>query len=954
MPTRAVTIAVVLLLAAPAPADDYFWNPGTTSGNWAFNPNWSTPTNVPPYTTNWSSGSIGNRNTAHFTAAGQTINVNDFIPIAGINFTADGISVVSGGGTSDLRLEGSVPVSVAGTNTATITEDVVSIGAGVSLVKQGTGTLVLSGANTLTTVNVAAGTLRLGSSSAIGSTASSPALVVDGTLDLAGFSANRGVLSGSGTITNSASATTSTLTVGTGAIGTTTFSGVIQNGGGTVALTKVGTGTLILSGANTYTGVTSINEGTLRLDSAGALGTVGTISFVGGTLQFTSSNTTDYSSRFSNAAGQQYRLDTNSQSVTLASNLTSVGGSLNKINAGTLTLSGANEFTGGVTITNGRLVLNNANALGNSGAITFAGGTLVFSTNNAVDYSSRFTNTGSQPYSFDTSGQTVTLASDLAGAGMGLLKGGTGTLILSGTNTYAGTSTIFNGTLQIGNGGATGSITGDVANSATLAFNRSSDLTYAGVVSGTGSLTKLGAGTLTLSGTNTYTGPTTVGGGVLSISTLADGAVNSNIGAATSAAANLVLNGGTLRYTGGTVTTNRLFTLTQNGGTLDAGGSGSLQFNGPGAVAFTGSGARTLTLTGGTAGVLIPNLGDGTGGATGVTKTGVGIWGLSGTNTFTGPVAVQQGILWLVNTGVGGTNAAYTVSSGALLQVGTGFGGNVLSLGSLAGGGVVRPNDSGSFGTESVVIGGANTSTAFAGQLTNGGAGTTILAVTKTGGGTLTLTGTNSYTGATAIDGGTLAVNGSLAAGSLVSVNSGGTLRGTGNVNGQVSVFSGGTVAPGNGMGTLTVGNTFWLGGGGFEFEYNGGTTTPVAGTDNDLLKGRSGTFLNLAGLSTANRFNLDISATVGGASGSVAYRFAEFDTITGATPGDVSNLFNVTGDFYGTPSVTLTDGASLDYLTVTYTPIPEPGAVLLLCFAGLGVTRTVRRSRGAKAADTR
>src|SRR5262249_30053190 len=104
---------------------------------------------------------------------------------------------------------------------------------------------------------------------------------------------------------------------------------------------------------------------------------------------------------------------------------------------------------------------------------------------------------------------TSTLSAAVSGIGT-LSKPGARTLILSGTNAFAAGTGIMNGTLQIGNGGFTGSIAGDIPNNAALVFNRAGALTYAGVIDGTGTVTQAGSGILTLSGANLYTGATAV------------------------------------------------------------------------------------------------------------------------------------------------------------------------------------------------------------------------------------------------------------------------------------------------------------------------------------------------------------------------------------------------------------------------------------------------------------
>jgi autotransporter-associated beta strand protein len=151
-----------------------------------------------------------------------------------------------------------------------------------------------------------------------------------------------------------------------------TFRGVMSTAN--LALEKVGSGKLTLSGSNTYSGGTTLTAGTLALGSANAIGASGTISFGGGTLQSSAGNTTDYSARFSNAASQQVKIDTNGQNVSLASNLTSSGGSFTKLGAGSLTLSGTNSYTGGTTVSAGTLLVSGS--LTTSAVTVGSGGTL--------------------------------------------------------------------------------------------------------------------------------------------------------------------------------------------------------------------------------------------------------------------------------------------------------------------------------------------------------------------------------------------------------------------------------------------------------------------------------------------------------------------------------------------------------------------------------------------------
>ena len=153
-----------------------------------------------------------------------------------------------------------------------------------------------------------------------------------------------------------------TLTIGTGS--GSTFAGVIS---GTGSLIKDGSNTLTLTGANTYTGTTTLTSGEVNLGVAEIAGTSGplgqsaannpgSIVLNGGYLQYSDANQNDYSGRFSTASAQQYNVDTNSQNVTWATALTSSGGgSLTKTGLGTLTLTGANTYTGATTVNAGTL-----------------------------------------------------------------------------------------------------------------------------------------------------------------------------------------------------------------------------------------------------------------------------------------------------------------------------------------------------------------------------------------------------------------------------------------------------------------------------------------------------------------------------------------------------------------------------------------------------------------------
>ncbi|WP_210215488.1 autotransporter-associated beta strand repeat-containing protein, partial [Pseudoxanthobacter soli] len=138
----------------------------------------------------------------------------------------------------------------------------------------------------------------------------------------------------------------------------------------------------------------------------------------------------------------------------------------------------------------------------------------------------------------DGAGTTATISSSISGSD-GLEKTGAGTLVLSGANTYTGGTTVTDGTLQLGDATGVGSVVGNIVDNAALVFANPTAQTFAGVVSGSGTVTKQGAGTLTLTANNTYTGTTTISAGTLQIR---DGGSTGSVAGAIVNNAALVLN----------------------------------------------------------------------------------------------------------------------------------------------------------------------------------------------------------------------------------------------------------------------------------------------------------------------------------------------------------------------------------------------------------------------------
>ncbi|GAB7511640.1 autotransporter-associated beta strand repeat-containing protein [Bilophila wadsworthia] len=531
---------------------------------------------------------------------GNTLNKNSDAAVhiarnfASVNFGYSGNANI---GELDSTPTGSALSGVTvNTNANNVSFDGVISGSG-SITKAGAGTLILSGTNTYSDgTTISAGTLSIGSDTNIGSGTNT--IGNKGTL----------LLSGNGTYTNDW-----TLSGAGSAIATdnnNTLSGVLSGNGG---LTKTGAGTLTLTGNNTYAGGTAINDGTLKGNIAS-----------GTDLSIADSAIYDGDNKARSVGGLNGAgkiLNTNGltvQSGDFAGIIDNSNTSLLKNGAGTLTLTGNNAYTGSTTISEGTLKGN------------IASGTDLSIVDNATyDGDNKARSVGGLNGGgniLNTDGLTVqsgTFGGVIGNSNTSLIKTGAGTLTLTGTNAYTGSTTISEGTLK-GNiasgtdlsiadsaiydgdnkarsvGGLNGG--GNIFNTDGLTVQSG---TFGGVIDNSNtSLIKTGAGTLTLTGNNAYTGGTTINAGTL----------KGNIASGTdlSIAASAIYDGDNkARSVGG--------------------------LNGGGKILNTDG----LTVQSGDFAGSIDNSN------TSLTKTGAGTLTLSGTNTYTGMTTVRSGTLAL-------------------------------------------------------------------------------------------------------------------------------------------------------------------------------------------------------------------------------------------------------------------------------------------------------------------
>ena len=477
----------------------------------------------------------------------------------------------------------------------------------------------------------------------------------------------------------------------------------------------------------------------------------GSLAFGGGALQFLSGFISNRAVTLNSGGGT---FDTNGNGPLLTGSIRGPGG-LTKVGIGDLTLAGASTYSGPTNVLLGTLAAGATNVFSPASAFTVvSGGALnlngFIQSIGSLAGDGLVGNAGPGPAALTTGGDNSSttfsgVIFDAPGT-MRLTKAGTGTMILSGDNSYTGGTTISAGTLQLGDGGTSGSIVGNVANNGIFAVNRSDVFTFRGLISGTGAFQQNGTGTTIFTANNTYRGATTVSAGTLQAGAANTFAPSSAFTVASGAALNLA-------------------SFNQSIGSLAGAGSVTL-----GSATLTTGNDNTSTTFSGTIS-----------GAGSLIKIGTGVLTLSGVNTYSGGTTLA-GTLSLTNNQALGSGALTT--TGSVVDYANGV--------TIANPIIINSNT-----TQLQVLTGTATQAGVISEL-NG-----PRPLEKIGAGNLVLTATNTYSGQTTVSAGTLTVNGSIAS-SAVTVAAGAMLTGTGTV-GATTILSGGTFAPGNSPGTMTV-----------------------------------------------------------------------------------------------------------------------------------------------------
>jgi autotransporter-associated beta strand protein len=878
-------------------------------------------------------------NTYNFQAGGNVTSGT-----AGVSFSSMTLSSGAGGTTilnptsAALTIVGGVSSSntsnkvleLGGTNTGNLIGGTIVNGSTTSfaLTKSNTSTWELAGANSYSgATNITGGTLQISNASALGATATGTTVSSGATLSLDGgiaVGAEALNLTGNGVGNLGAIRSIS---------GINSMSGAVTLAGGTRI--GVDANTLEMSGA--FSGaqaLTTVGAGKLILSGGGAFGQM-----IVGNSAVASGGNLEWKAGTGTAAGQYFGVGDN-----VSAAFTVSGGSLTASPTSSLFVGSfsSSAVTGTMNVTGGTYALGtnvaiyvggggyNGNVSG-SGILNISGGT--FSTG---------TTTATFRMGANVTGQTGNGEINLSGTGIlqtarSITKGAQGTASVSfDGGTYklmASQGTMF----------GTGVVTTVKAGGATIdtnAFNGTIGTVLA-AGSPSGGLTKQGAGTLTLSNTNTYTGVTTINGGTISVSSLGDGGVSGNLGAATSDAANIVFGGGALQYSAASaVSSNRGFTITAaSSATFNvSNAAGALTLTGSvptttGVLYKTGSGSLTLD-----PGAISQSLGA-------ISANGGELILKSGTYTTT----AKDGAVSAYNAGAGARGGTLTID-GATLNVG----GTAINLKIAANGNGNLNIKSGAVSSGSIVIGhnGIGATTQSGGTVTtndlyhqDAGTGSSY---TLSGG---SLTAKRIYNNPNATSGTfTLNLNG----GNLLSANSttnlidnqGGSseiavLLGAGNTNIDTTASSASIVRPMGNMAsavgtftkvgtntlTLTATNTYT------------GATTITGGT---LALSGTGSIANSSSIIVGASTTFDVSGVTGGftlgsaqtlsGTGSVAGAMTVAGTLSpGNSPGSLATASQTWlngGDFNwqildatgaaGTGSDTMVITGSLDLTSLT------------------------------------
>ncbi len=595
-----------------------------------------------------------------FLAASATGTDKDLIITGPITMSADRIFTVN-----TLPAAGSTGIFFNGTVGGILGTE--------ALTKSGVGTLVFGGTTSytgLTTVN--AGTLEYLNTTAMrgypGSTAGTVSFLGGSTLGL-GYGVAAGQFGAAdvanvlgGTLLPGAFAATGTsLGLDTSVAGAT-YSNVIGNISGTTSsgFTKLGTNTLTVGTANTYTGPTVIQNGAVNV---GVLGSVGAAASSLGAPADAAAGT--ISLGFGGLTGQLLYTgagETTDRVINLSGN--AGGGNIDQSGAGVLNFTSPLTFTGGAAVAKTLTLQGSTVGTGEiSGAIVASALTI--------------NKSGTNTWLLSGTGNAVQQLA-LNGGILDIGAGGITVANAGGNTIQAPTSTTINATgggiLTIAQNSTTDGGNVGAASGQTLTINAK----IGGANAFENFVVANGTGVTVLTAANTYTGNTLINSSVLSVSNIGNpGSTTSNLGTGTTIAINNA--GSTLRYTGTGEISTRIISLpgTTGGGILDQSGpSGLLKFTTN--FATPGGGAKTLTLTGSTAGTgeISGIIRDNTVNAflTNVTKTGTGTWTLSGVNTYTGATTINAGTLNINGSIIGGivnVNAAGTLGGTGTIGNGT-------------------------------------------------------------------------------------------------------------------------------------------------------------------------------------------------------------------------------------------------------------------------------------------